>query len=773
MKNSVMMVLVVLLMPLMVFGGESGLSEEDRAEKSKIILGIRILIGKERKKAENYSVERSVLVNEMLKDEAGHQKRKASLEKIRNLARKLYTERYRTRAEGILYCAERTKPDSIDRLFSDEEKKKWLTPPTDIINENIRKTIVLDSGIFKEAREEACKKQWDQIFGKIYPTEKEYENAYGDKKKLERLRRTLLARIREKHGKPLFEENVGKNGDKLLDPMLNDAGIQLRGQRKMFEDAAKSNPYLIPKDIEDYIRGKLKELRDKFAVERKGKEISHVYGVFPSIESGIRERSKLLALEKFRESISGMTGVSEEEIQKFISGNLAEHVRKESSKELCLRHFSSSVRKLAVERHVESAPKEKRTELRKFIEEALAKGDRLGDELNSIVRKSVLKNFDQARKKITQEQLGKFFSPLADGTWKPSYEEIDGYYNKGEVKITNPFRLSGVSSGEFDEKKILDETRAKVLEKENAAIKRGLDALRKQMSIVEEKEDEVRDYLKSSSELPALEEVIGFYTNKVTEKWSEIPNQKEYKHLFKRATEDIERRSKALLLKETVRKKDAQKKLAEAAEKKGKSSKGQENSIGGGGSGGNGSPGGGGAGDGKTEGAGKGSGGGILDAEGFMPNLIIDLDYRGDVIGVTMIFPDSDFATKRFNMRVDDLKTPRKQPMELVLMEPSLAQWMVNFSSPINDESEPKVFILVRVFDGRVYYGAVYKLRECFKRARNLMGIFYKDRKPPKIYWYDGLFEKKERGKKGVPPKIEKKQYMMCEVVHAVSVEKT
>ncbi len=67
-------------------------------------------------------------------------------------------------------------------------------------------------------------------------------------------------------------------------------------------------------------------------------------------------------------------------------------------------------------------------------------------------------------------------------------------------------------------------------------------------------------------------------------------------------------------------------------------------------------------------------------------------------------------------------------------------------TTPLDINKEISVYVVARVFDGRVAYGSVNVFRKCISAAMRRV-----NNKRLKVYWFDDYFKKEYKHKREVP----------------------
>lgn len=479
--------------------------------------------------------------------------------------------------------------------------------------------------------------------------------------------------------------------------------------------------------------------------------------------------------------------VNKDHLKSMMNSNLAGHTSKDNSWNLCWASVCRGVQDLAVDKYLESVPEAKRPEFRKFLEGLLSDIDSCKDAMKKLVEQSLGTSFANARQEICDEQFRRFFGPLANGSWKPSNEEIDRHYNKPSIEISEPLKMPGVSSESFDPANLLEETRNRVLEAERGIIAEGVNGLKGQMDLVEKTEPEIKAELQKAAESPTVEDLTKTFSGKVKSQWSGMKLAEKYADLFQRVSDDIRRRAKDMLPLEIARrerikqqedqrkrtqdriaaviageraaaearKAEEAKKAAEVGRKagvgvpgSGKGMAGQPGESGGGGGSGEGM--GGGAGAGIGPGTGPGGGGGVEGGEGQRPiDVLLDIDYEMGKITASIIFPKKGPVSFEFVLGMAGNINPHFLTESMLKAQALFEAWLRNSVASGEENKDINLYVVARIFDGRVYYSIVFNFRECLKNALKSVG----DQRL-KVHWYDGLFDKKEKSKREIPPEI-------------------
>jgi hypothetical protein len=404
------------------------------------------------------------------------------------------------------------KPESIGSWFGLNERKNFLNPKQ-IVQENLN--VNFDSA-FKTARSKVCKEQIARLIGDVYPSEEELEKASRNQ-----LRTALLERLIKKQKEPIFTV-LSKN---IIEPILDDAYKQKDEQSEIVEKSKGGNA-IEPAEIQAFIENELKQYQQNLRKLRAGKKSpSKVYAVLPSVKTMLDKRSRELACSKFLQSLSYRTfAISEEGVYDLINSDLAAHAKTSESKLLCQERFRQDLRQKAITDHAGKVPVSKRADFQKFLDQLLSENSNCARAFDMLIDRSTGPAFKKARQSISRRQFNEFFAPLADASWQPSDNQIDSYYyKKSSIEIADPLSVNGISSKHFKRTELLDETRDMVIDAEKQCISKSLDALRKQMNLVEKVEPTAKEKLENFHLMPTIDALIGFFTSEVNAKWSDMP----------------------------------------------------------------------------------------------------------------------------------------------------------------------------------------------------------------------------------------------------------
>jgi hypothetical protein len=223
----------------------------------------------------------------------------------------------------------------------------------------------------------------------------------------------------------------------------------------------------------------------------------------------------------------------------------------------------------------------------------------------------------------------------------------------------------------------------------------------------------------TTDHIPTVDDVIQGYTRRVESEWlsrrvailwgegkNAPPNMdSKYRELFPMVKESIRKRVKALLDNEAVRK-EAQSQQTTETQKKIEEK--------------------------KTPPEEKPKTPADTPEEVLVSDVTIDLDYRDGKIFVRMLIADQPFEL---------ILDPEKQYEESMrTMEEKISlqfrQWI---AKSLDNKGKVQFNVVIRVFNGRVYYGFVSNLRECLKSTMESMG-----NKNLEIQWTDRLYKRNE-----------------------------
>lgn len=711
------------------------------ATKENKLLTAQLLVNEIRKNIKTYPIDAEFLYKELKSNIKTHQNLQDSRRICREIIEAHLLKKYKKEVIQILERLDIDKPENIKSWFDQKEREKFLKPEK-VAQESIDKHF---EQAFKKARRKVCKEQITRLIGDVYPTEKEIETVGRAQ-----LRQQLLERLIKKQKEPLYAENRPLLSKNIVDPVLNDAYEQKNQQLRIVDKSTGGNA-ITPADIQAFTENKLKKYRETLRELKAAKKDSgKIYKVFPSVEKQIRARSEQIAAKKFAQRILYSTfPVGYQKLCTLIKNNLPRHIHIEQSHQFFLNEFTDDIKKKNIDKYSQNVALAKREGFRIFLEQLIATNDECREAFKKSIKRSLNTNFRKAREGISKDQFHQYFSPLSSNSWRPGYDKIDSFYNKLQIKIPQPMSMESVSSKPFDMFILLDETRNMVVEAEKRQISEGLEALRKQMHIVEELEQHVKTELTNGSALPTIEGLIESFTVKVKSNWSSKVLADKYEKLFPRVQKDIERRSKALLLLENKRRSQLAEQTTKEAlrsqlpleqgkklhqeEKKpelpkrpplsGKSSTG----IGAGGEGG-----------GTHEGK-------EVKKGNVIPEIIIDLDYKEGLVISDLTFIAAELDSVQFVLSGD----PDSDQKKLSEIQQIFKTWL---KQAVTKDKDIHIHILTRIFNRRVYYGVVFDLRECMERAINRSY----NRKTI-IRWFDCLASKKDKEKLYIPAELKEK----------------
>ena len=165
---------------------------------------------------------------------------------------------------------------------------------------------------------------------------------------------------------------------------------------------------------------------------------------------------------------------------------------------------------------------------------------------------------------------------------------------------------------------------------------------------------------------------------------------------------------------------------------------------------------GGGAGGGTGGGTGGGGGGGD-DGDGQNPaDAIIDIDYVNGKITAGIMFPKKSTVEFNFVLGYGGKIDPEKFLNSMNSAQRLFTHWFKSVSEKSTDEKDIKLYVVTRVFEGRVHYGVVFNFRQAIKNALEAVGD-----KRLRVNWHDGMFKKKFKGKREIPLDIRKQSRSM------------
>jgi len=734
-------ILVVLAMNCTICFAPS--SDVDSKKQNKLLTA-SLLVNEIRESIKNAGIEASVLHREMENNKKEHQDSQRSRSICKQTTTNYLHKRYEREVAHLLKELDTDKPESIGSWFDLHDRKNFLNPKQ-IVRENLNANF--DSA-FNTARSKVCKEQISRLIGDVYPTEEELEKSGRNQ-----LRTALLERLIRKQKESIFTENRPLLSKNIIEPILNDAYKQKNEQSDIVRKSTGGNA-IEPAEIQEFLVNELKQYQQNLRKLRAGKKSpSKVYDILPSVKTMIDKRARDLAGSKFLQSLSYPTfAISEESVYDLINSGLAAHAKTNESKLLCQESFRQDLRQQAITDHAGKVLVSKRAGFEKFLNQFLSENKNCARAFDMLIDRSTSPAFKKARQNISRKQFSEFFAPLANASWQLSDKKIDSYYfKKSSIEIADPFSVNGISSKHFKRNELLDETRVMVIDAEKNYINKSLYALREQMNSVEKVEPLVKVELKNFHPVPTINAMIELFTSKVNAKWSNMPLAGKHKKLFPRVHKDIEKRSKALLHRETTRRERIEKakndasKETQLSQELGKRQNQNRND--------------------QTRDKNKppspptlpgigrgpgGKGGGTHDGkevkEGTVtPEIIIDLDYgRGGVIA-NFTLVESELSQVEFVLSGQ----PDMDLATLSDIKRLLETWLKPEAPAVQ---EIHIDVLTRIFHRRVYYGVVFDLRECLKKAA--IRLYTKN---ISIHWYDCLSEKKEKNKLYIPQELRNK----------------
>lgn len=753
---TVLLVIIFALLPGKPCLGSNG---QLSAKKKTAELAAKILIDKLQEKAKEKEIDLSYLSKKMNDNPAGYQRKEIGWTRLQKEETENFQERYEKEVEAILKGLNRDKPEKMDDYFTKQQREVFRKCPEKVVEnyltKNFGKSPADETTVFSDARKKACEEQWQRTTLDVYPTETEVDTMAR-----EQLRSKLLDQLLKKQREVLFSENQSLMAENFIDPILNDAESQLKKQKDILNKSDGGNQ-VTSEGINKYLNDEIDSYQNRLGVEKAGKKIANkVYKVFPSVAKQIPTRTNELVVKKFCDALDGMEiKGNRDDMKSLMEGNITLHSNKGKSWELCLERFRKGILAKAIGDYATKAPQEKQSVFLVFLGELISSNKNSQAALDRLVNRSLKQDFDQVRQEISKKQFEKFFGPLAKGSWKPPVEEIDNRYNTLSVEVSDPLKMKDISSESFDPASLLEETLGLVSEAEKAVINKGLMALRSQMGIVEQLQSQVKSELEKMS-TPTIDDLVKLYNEKVKLSWSSSELAKEYSNLFERTNDEIRRRAKDMVKIEAGRREkieieqEKQQQIA-VPEKKAPSSKpsigigsGDKGDKGGGSSGGD-KPGVGGGQGGGVGGDTGGGGGGKDQLYDLQPvDAIIDLDYERGAIAATIMFPKKTPVSFRFNFGSDGQISPEILKNSMTQVQKLFEAWLLGVATEKSKGRNQKInlYVVARVFDGRVYYGIVFNFRKCLEDALNTV-----EGKNLEVNWYDGLFEKIEKEK----PRIE------------------
>jgi hypothetical protein len=145
-----------------------------------------------------------------------------------------------------------------------------------------------------------------------------------------------------------------------------------------------------------------------------------------------------------------------------------------------------------------------------------------------------------------------------------------------------------------------------------------------------------------------------------------------------------------------------------------------------------------------------GKGGGTHDGKEVKkgtvtPEIIIDLDYDRDGVVANFTLVAAELLPVEFVLSGQ----PDTDLATLSDIRRLLETWLKPEASA---GQEIHIYVLSRIFHRRVYYGVVFDLRECLKKAA--VRVYTKN---ISIHWYDCLSEKEEKNKLYIPQELRNK----------------
>ena len=758
-KKLIVVSLAILLLRLCL-----GSSNQFSADKENAKNAAKAFIESIQERAKNRLADSDQLVKMMTANVASHQDRTKSWSLLQQEEKNndlliWYTKEVNLLLQGL----NQKKPEGLDDFFTSEEKAVFLKCPDGVIGtyltNNFGKSVDEQTSIFAKARKKACDLQVDKMVKDVYPSEEEVDTALNQGN-MRGLQSKILERLVKRQAEPVFSENIAVLGANFVDPILKDAENQSQNQGSIVSQSSGAS-YVVPEDIANSIQNEIVRYQENLKKEKQGKTIAtKVYNTFPSVKSRVATKSEEIAIKRFRDSVADMTlSIDKNTLRKLMEVSLSSHTNKNQSWESCLKSFHDVLANRAIDAHAAKAQESKRTVFRQFLSSLIFNSDQsCKDAVNRLVEKSLKDSFDSIRKEIGEEQFKEFFQPLERKTWKPSEEEIDSWYNR-PLNISQPLRMPGISSKSFQEGSLLEETVELVLQAEQTVLRRGISALRDQMSTVEGLESQVqREVAASTAEPLPLNKVIQSYTEKVKTAWPSSDYSKDYPNLFKRAEKDIDMRARKIL--EAEIKHRADDKTAKDAQARPQiQSRGTPKTLGvgsgTGSSGGSKGPGGGGPGTGGGIGGGGGLGKEKKEIGDEMPDVILDFSYQRGSFYVDIMFPKEENREK-----VElQMQGSMKRNLTILLQATDIfSRWLTDVSQKAEpDQQEINVYVFARVFNEE---SVLYSL-PCYFRKTLVAALQRIGDKRIKIHWFDDLFDEPDdvdtyKGKPVLPPNFKK-----------------
>lgn len=734
--------LIVMVFAFVLSAGDENISSA-KGETAK--LAANLLVKELDSAIKQRPVKENFLCNEMNADKGKYVNPSESKKLLRVLTEKEYGEWYAGEVERIVIKLNGNRPENVKTWFEDAELKGLKKMPAESVTENLNKNF---DAAFDRERAKVCAEQWEKFKLDIYPTEEDIET-----KNRSELQPILLDKLLKNQSEPVFEENRSALDKNCIVPMLDDAGKQMKTQESIASSADEGGA-IIPGEIEEEIIRKIESYREKLAKEKSGARVAaKVYQIFPSIRKKIPGQVENVAIAKFANSVAKMQfPIEEAQISLLLNKNPGAHVQRNRSWELCVEEFKTELWVKALEKYLEKSTDEQKSEFNKFYNAKIAQDQSCRKSLDQLIDKSLKENFNSARLKIAETQLKNHFEPVQTGTWAPEYPEIEKYYNLPSavnIPVDEIFEKKNISNKNFERKTLFDETVSGLSKKIDDLYGEGRKALSMQMKITEDIEKEIKKsleqgggvvdngffqkilemlYLKEggvpSNEIPSADDVIRSYTLKVESEWKagrvkvlwgnegNAPLNKDTKYieLFPMVKESIRQRVKALLENEILRRENKSKETPaketpvtqkEIVEEKKKPEEKKETPS-------------------------------DVPKDAIISDVTIDLDYQQGKINIKMSISGQG---EPLALIVDPEQDYEKS---MGVMEEKIGAYFRDWiDKAVKDKGTVQFKVVIRVFNGRIYYGIVSSLRECLKNIMESM-----NNNNLQIQWTDKLYKK-------------------------------
>ena len=370
---------------------------------------------------------------------------------------------------------------------------------------------------FKQAREEAVRRQAETLQANVRPTPDEVESRPRGE-----LARDLAARIENAQGFAVFRENRAFIETSLAGPLLDDAFAQRDAQRDFVRDTGPAAPGFAPSAVGTNL---VAALLARLAERRAADPDAFVYGPFPSATGETaRAAAEARAAARFAdEAARADVPVDEAAIRAAIAADPAAHRRRDDSAAAFEPALRETVRAAATASLLALAPEAERDECAAFLRDRAA-DDALARPVAESVRSRLLPRLDALRAALAREQFAAALPALAAGTWLPGETAVDGV-----CAAENDFRktlrswrrspwLADVAAA-APENRVFEETAAAVDKAVAAAFESGAAARGTQHKIVDGLYEPVKAEVKAMRKAPPLDRVVSLYTTRTALAW--------------------------------------------------------------------------------------------------------------------------------------------------------------------------------------------------------------------------------------------------------------